>query len=204
MRYLLNIKKIFFIAFLIILLAFTLWLNQDSASNNSTISLNQTDETSDFFIKEAYAIEFDTNGDPIHILKTPYLEHYPKNNTSIFTKPEFTIYSEHRDQPPWFIFADEGRTEAGLDIVYLIHHVLIEQPNATGHITNTLKTEKLTVYTKKNIAETAEPVTIEQPGLEVHSIGMKVYFKEKRVELLNQARGVYDASQTNQSNSIKD
>jgi lipopolysaccharide export system protein LptC len=204
MRHLFNIKKMFFIAFLIILFALTLWLNQNSNPSDLTLSSNKASELSDFFIKDAYAIEFDLNGNPIHILKTPYLVHYPKNNTATFTKPEFIIYSEHHDKQPWFIYADEGQTEAGLDIVHLIHHVLIEQPNPTGRITNTLKTEKLTVYTKENIAETAEPVTIEQPGLEVHSIGMKVYFKDKRVELLNQARGVYDASQAQPSTSIKD
>lgn len=184
---------------LLILLSYAFWLNRNTFTT-PVMNTSSPDNVPDFFIKDINVLEFSPEGTPLHALKTPYLVHYPVGDTALLTKPYFIAYSEKADKQPWFISADKGKTEHGTNILHLIHHVLVEQTNAKSKPSLTLKTEQLTIYPKENFAQTEQPVTIEEPGIEVNSIGMKVYFKEKRVELLNHTAGVYDVSKATPDN----
>jgi LPS export ABC transporter protein LptC len=127
---------------------------------------------------------------------TPYLLHFPKNNTSIITTPHIVIYSPKEPlKKPWHITANEGRTTEGTNHITLEKNVLIHQPTGPQNSELSIKTEQLFIESKSNIAESPKLVTFTEPGITVTSLGMRAFLKEKRVLLLAQAKGVYDASQ---------
>lgn len=192
LRHHFDIKKSLFIGLLIIILSYTFWLVQETTGSNT--AKKKQDNKPDFFAKNVYATEYDQTGKLIHVLKTPYLLHYAYQDTSDLTTPDFTIYSSKDDKQPWHITSNTGKTIHGTDIVDLNGNVIIHQPAGPQNNDVLIRTEALTVYPKKDFAQTNQLVTIEEPGVNVTAIGMKVYFKEKRVELLQSARGTYDQS----------
>ncbi|MAZ39316.1 MAG: LPS export ABC transporter periplasmic protein LptC [Legionellales bacterium] len=197
LRQFFGLRKVFGIAALILLVAYTSWLVKETGiSKRTTIDVNKNHPN--FFAKNVHSKEFDSNGKLIHILNSPYLLHYPKKDSAVLTKPQFIIYSTKNDKAPWFVTANQGKTINGTDIIHLTGNVIIHEPQSKSNNNLTIKTEALTIYPKRNFAETNKSVSINEPGITVHSIGMKVYFKQKRVILLNQARGVYDEQKTTQ------
>jgi len=195
-------KKVLGICGLIILFAYSGWLAKETTTPSTKQPVQQNHP--DFFTKNLHAVEFSEQGKILHILKTPFLLHYPLKNSANLTTPHFIIYSDDtngNDKAPWHITSDKGHTKNGTDIITLIGHVVIHQPKSKNNNDITIKTSKMTVYSKENYAITHQPVTIEEPGIVVNAVGMKVYFKEKRVILLSQARGVYDEKEANNANS---
>ena len=59
-----------------------------------------------------------------------------------------------------------------------------------------MKTSQLYVFPDKQYAETDKPVTIEQPGSVINSVGLRAFMDTGKVELLSQARGTYEANET--------
>ena len=194
LRHHFDIKKSLFIGVLIIILSYTLWLVQETTG--SSTSKNKEDNRPDFFAKNVYATEYDKFGKLSHILQTPYLLHYTYQDTSDLTTPAFTIYSDKDAKQPWHITSKTGKAIHGTTIVDLKGNVIIHQPAGPSNNDVVIHTEALTVYPKQNFAQSNLLVTIDEPGINVSAIGMKVYFKEKRVELLQSARGVYDQSKS--------
>lgn len=189
-----DVKRVFYIAFLLLVLVYTGWLFKQTSSGISTAHTQNNHP--DFFVKNIYAVEFNPNGEIYHTLKTPYLLHYPFQDTSYLTTPELLLYSQDRSKQPWNISARKGIARQGTKVINLIDNVIIHEPAGVNNSNLTIRTSELTIYPATNLAQTDKPVTFIEPGIEVHSIGMNAYLKEKRVQLLNQAKGVYDANET--------
>jgi len=189
-----DIKKSIFIGILVVILSYTFWLVQETSDTNT--NAKKSDNRPDFFAKNVYATEYDQAGKLIHKLQTPYLIHYALDDMSDLISPAITIYSDKDAKQPWFITSKTGKAIHGTDIIDLIGNVVIHQPAGPANDDVIIHTEALTVYPKQNYAKTNKLVTIDEPGINVSAIGMKVYFKEKRVELLQSAKGVYDQSQS--------
>ena len=95
------------------------------------------------------------------------------------------------NQMPWDIQSERAIAVQGGDEITFIKNVIIHQSQGKNNQESTLRTEKIIYYPKIQKATTPLMGRFEQPGTVVSSKGMNVYLAEKRVELLNRARGRY-------------
>ena len=96
------------------------------------------------------------------------------------------------NQPPWEIHAREATALRGGQEITLKHQVVISQKQAAR--TSVLKTDEMTYFPQDQFATTPKEVLFLQAGSQVRSTGMNAYLAENRVQLLSNARGIYDSS----------
>ena len=169
--------------------AYTGWLLHNSLSKPA--KANTDTHSPDFIIKEVYVIETNDQGQIKNKFMSPKVVHYTLNNTYYYTQPHVIAYSDD-NKAPWDITAVHGQSINGTKKIILWDHVNIHENSGPSNQDSLLQTSWMVIFPALNYAETDKPVTFIQPDLTVHAIGMKLYFKEKKVILLHQAKGVYD------------
>ncbi len=188
-----SIGNILSIIGLCILVSYTTWLWRETTK--STIVPTADNQSPDYFAANITATETSPMGTLKDKFITPKAVHYATNDTTLYDRPHIISYSDD-GKSPWDITALHGKSINGTEKLILSDDVKIHEPPGLKNNDTWITTSWLVVYPKQNYAETDKPVTFIEPDLTVNSIGMRVYFKEKRIELLNQARGVYDESKT--------
>ncbi|NNM59899.1 MAG: LPS export ABC transporter periplasmic protein LptC [Legionellales bacterium] len=188
-----SVGNIFSIIGLCILVSYTGWLWRETTK--SSIVLTADNQYPDFFAINVTATETSIKGVLKDKFITPKAVHYATNDTTFYDNPHIISYPDD-GKSPWDITALHGKSINGTDKLILSDNVKIYEPAGPQNNDTWITTSWLVVYPKQNYAETDKPVTFIEPDLTVNSIGMRVYFKEKRIELLKQARGVYDETKT--------
>lgn len=134
--------------------------------------------------------QFDEKGSLVNLLKTPLLQHIPKDDVHLLQTPHIIIAQE--DQPNWEIQSQKAKSLEGGKRIIFMEQVIVHQNADKKTQESTLKTEEVTYFPKEKKASTNLLVTYEQPGNFIQSMGMNAFLDEKRVELLHQARGTYE------------
>lgn len=147
----------------------------------------------DSFLTNLSVKEFSKDGQLIHYLQTPLMQHHPKTNTNLLRKPHLII--TENNQAPWEIRAEKARAKKDHTIT-LIHHVMIEQKASESKASTLLKTEKMIYFPKEKRASTTQKVTIQQAKNHMQAVGMNAYLDDNKVELLSHVRGRYEPKQT--------
>ena len=144
----------------------------------------------DSFMSKASYIQTNDQGDTQVQVSAERIEHYSGENTSIFYKPNITIYPES-----WYITADQGVTKQGTEKIYLKNNVKAEQYQVAhpGKLITTLLTQALDITPAKKIIETKQPITLLQPGTVVKSTGLRVNIQRGTIEFLSKASAHFDA-----------
>lgn len=154
--------------------------------DNDTLST-----TPDAIITDLTFAQFDTNGHISHYLQTQTVQHIPKNDTHYLLAPHITI--SQNKQAPWQITANKATAiKTGQQIIFQ-NNVIIRQKKASAQET-LLTTEELTYFPQKQFATTAQSIRLSQAGTLVTSTGMNAYLADNRVQLLSNARAVYEAN----------
>lgn len=144
----------------------------------------------DMVITNLSVHRYDEKGRLINSLQTPEMQHIPANNTHLLKSPRIFIVQEN--QPAWEISSQQAQSIHGGQQITFTDKVIIHQDKSEHGQESTMKTEELTYFAKTKIASTDKTVRFEQPGSIVHSDGMKAYLNEKRIQLLNKARAIYE------------
>lgn len=190
-----SIKKTIAISCLALLTCYTGWLLYET---NRTTFVPPTDATHpDFIIKNVVYVDTNDLGHIKTRFMSPQVIHYPKQDTYYFLSPHVIAYSED-GKAPWDITALYGQSTDHNETLVLWKNVRLHELASAKNADTLITTSKLFIYPKLNYAHTDAPVTLIQPDLTVNSIGMNVYFKEKRVQLLKQAHEVYDETKKTQ------
>ncbi|WP_133128217.1 LPS export ABC transporter periplasmic protein LptC [Legionella nagasakiensis] len=146
--------------------------------------------TVDTTIHQLTVYQYDAHGKLVNYLQTPLLRHIPQDNKHWLKTPHIII--TQAKEPPWEIRSKQAISLHGGEKITFSKSVVIHQPKDGHTPESTLKTEEMIYFPKEKLAMTEKEVTYEQPGNIVQSTGMKAYLAEKRVQLLNRARGIYD------------
>ena len=146
-------------------------------------------KTSDITIQNLIVQQFDVQGQRIHFIETPLLQHKPLNNTHFLQTPHVIV--KQRNQPVWEINAKEATALNGGQQITFNKQVIIHQRNDSKTPETTLKTEELTYFPQNQFATTEKHIIVTQAENIIQSIGMQAYLAENRVKLLNNARGTY-------------
>lgn len=143
----------------------------------------------DAYMEDVVATIMNKSGKPTLKIETPRMIHFANNNTTDITKPHITVY---RDSPvPWYINSDYAKATNGIDQIILWSNVVMNHPSDTTNPLTTMKTHSLTIFPDKKIAQTPDAVTITQPDMTVHAVGMFANFQDGTVKLLSQTVGEY-------------
>jgi lipopolysaccharide export system protein LptC len=143
------------------------------------------------FGRDVRTVEMDARGRPARALESPYAVRFLDDKTTELDAPVLTVYSENG--PPWVVRAERGWASGDGERVLLQGKVRITRTGAPGIRPVRIDTANLTVHTKSDYAETAEPVTMISDDSRVDAVGAQAWLgKESRIKLLSKARGHYD------------
>jgi len=159
-------------------------------AQSTTQTVSASSPNIDTFMENVTAVVLDQQGNPRLKLVTPKMIHYPANDTTEMVAPEFDLY-RHSPQP-WHINAKHGKAQQGIEKIDLWDEVVIHHPADIQHPSTLIQTPALTIYPSQQTAETKEAITIQQPNLIVHAIGMKADLNTDTLQLLSQAKGEYE------------
>lgn len=134
-------------------------------------------------------VRMNPQGTRSYTLTAPRLVQLPGQEGTQVQQPAVDIF-EHGTQPVWLLRAETGWVSADNEIIQL-ETVTFTRPATSGKYPMTLTTSKLTLYPRKDFAETAAPVRMDSPDSQVTATGLKAYLDENRLELLAEVRGRY-------------
>jgi LPS export ABC transporter protein LptC len=161
------------------------------------LSTNKKDKQSakskDAYMLNAFYLRTNENGQQDLLLFSPMVTHYKLQDTSCFLDPKIFIY---RNDEEWRVTSKKARGVNGAGTFYLYEDVKVRQLATTKRQGTLLSTQSLTVFPKQNLVATNEFVTIEQPGLTIHSIGLRGDLNTGNLKLLSRTRGQYDPKET--------
>lgn len=144
----------------------------------------------DFFMDNPRIRQLNEQGQPVYDLTSDSAAHQVGRDTTELDEPRLRYYREG-EQSPWDMRARHGEVTANGEQVELSQNVIIEQ-QLEGQATRRLSTPQLSVFPKRDYAETDRSVRIEAGGVTT-ATGMKAYFNDGRIELLSNVRGEHEA-----------
>lgn len=108
---------------------------------------------------------------------------------AFFTKPQFLLITA--DHSPWTAISDRGKSYNNGEKVELMGSVhLIQSPTPSSPKTD-IRTASLTLFPKKNLADTLEPITVDRPGMKISGKGMNADLKKNIFTLKSETKGFY-------------
>lgn len=151
-------------------------------------ALNNQIDRPDAIMEDVLATIMNTLGTPTLQIKSPKMIHYAEKDMTQITHPHVTVF---RSSQPWYIDSDSAKASNGIEKIIFIDHVVIYHPADPASPATTMNTTSLTVFTDKQTAETADPVTVLQPDTKIQAVGMLASLNDGTVKLLSQAKGEY-------------
>jgi lipopolysaccharide export system protein LptC len=158
-------------------------LHEDNESPNTTSS------SADAFMQNVSAVFLDKEGKPSLKINTPEMIHYEKEDATLLTTPEITLY--RKSPNPWYITAQYGKATAGIENVTFWQNVVLHHAADDHNPATVIKTATLTFHPHQKTAETTDPIVMEQPNLIVKSVGMLADMKTGNIKLLSHTQGEY-------------
>ncbi len=167
-------------SFIIFAVAFaTDWFVEDSHPDPEAEDLTRNDP--DLYMLDATIRQYADNGVLDHELSAERFTHFPLTDLTTLTTPSLILFSD--DSIPWAITAKHGRllSESTFrdESVELWDNVLAIKQQADGRFIN-IQTESLTVYPKRDYAETDEKVYIDDNNARTTAAGMQANFDQGR------------------------
>ena len=151
----------------------------------------------DIYVENLRATSFGTDGKPLQLLSAARGEHFPDDDTTVFTKPDLVL--KDPKQPAFAVTADSAKISGDRNNVWFsgnVHAKRDADPAAAkgsrDASAQTLATESLHVLPRERRAETDKAVTIEDARGIIHAVGMKLDAEQKTVKFLSRLQGTIE------------
>lgn len=143
----------------------------------------------DAFMETVAATVLDKQGHPILKIETSQMRHYANQDKTDIVTPHVTIF---RHSPhPWYIDSKHAIATNGIAQIVFQDNVVIQHSQEDINPVTVIKTSSLTIFPNQQIAKTADTITLTQPNIVLHAIGMLANFTDGTVKLLSNATGEY-------------
>lgn len=140
----------------------------------------------DYYMEDFTTLTMEDDGRPKSKLHAVYMAHYPVDDTTELLKPTMEIYRAER--PPLNVTADKGWVTSGNDVILLRGGVRMWEDDAAGTRTLQVDTSEARILMNDEYAETDMPATIVSRRSTVTGTGMRAYFKDSRLLVLDHDR----------------
>lgn len=175
------------------LAALTYWLNAQIAPQVVRPDGSHRHDP-DIYVENVHAVSFGSDGKPLQLLSAARGEHFPDDDTTMFSKPDLVL--KDPKQPTFAVTADSARIAGDRSSVWFTGNVHATRDADTGAVKGsnesrplTLTTEYLHVLPQQKLAETDRAVTFEDGRGVVHAVGMKLDAENRSVKFLSQVQG---------------
>lgn len=139
---------------------------------------------------ERFAIaEISDRGATHYRLQAQQMDHYPDDGTTRLVKPDLLLYG--KDGATYTLNAVEGVATAQHEEIRLNGDVVIERPATATQEWMRIATRDVVVRHNESYAETKERVVMQDPLFMAQAVGMRLFVKQGRVQLLSGVRGSY-------------
>lgn len=185
-------KNFGFSLILILLACFTTGLIFPNSLPHEKLLKQQLDCQPNTFMCEVDYYQYDDQGDLHSHLVSPFIVHFPYQNSFHLSSPYYLIYTAQH--VPWSIHANYGKSYNGIKWIYLWGHVKIYKPSQATEVETTITTKNMTIFPRSSFAQTDQTVTIVRPDSLVKATGMTVDLKKGLIHLLSNSQGVYESN----------
>ena len=171
-----------FAIILVLLAAGSAWLLNKLSGRDSEIQI-QSEHYPDYYMENFITTTMEQDGTLKNKLHADYMAHYPDNDTTELDNPMLEV--SRSDGPPVRITADKGWVTEDNEVILLTGNVKLWQDADDGSRKLEIITTDVKVLPELEYAETDQPATLIGNRTTIKSTGVRAYFKENRVELLN-------------------
>lgn len=178
------------------LAALTYWLDAQITPPVTRPDGNRRHDA-DIYVENLRAVVFGADGKPLQLLSAVRGEHFPDDETTVFTKPDLVL--KDPQQPTFAVTADSAKIAGDRNSVWFTGNVRAKRdadPGAakgtSGASAMTLTTDYLHVLPHERRAETDKAVTIEEARGIIHAVGMKLDAEHKTVNFLSRLQGTIE------------
>ena len=164
--------------------AATAWLLQ--LLGEDTPAAGEVYHDPDYYMEDFTTLTLEDDGSPKSKLHAVYMAHYPTDDTTELLKPTMEIYRPER--PPLNVSADKGWVTSDNEVILLRGGVRMWEDDAAGERTLQVDTSEARILLNDEYAETDRPATIVSRKSTVTGTGMRAYFKDSRLVVLDHER----------------
>ena len=144
---------------------------------------------SDYVLHDFDLVSLDAEGRESFSVSAPYLERDPGGRSLSLRKPEFSF--PDRQEGRWLATSVKAWVaEKGVE-VRLVEQVRFTGPASPSGERTRLATEHLQVFPKRDLALSADPVTITRADSILQGTGLRADMKAHRIQLLSHVKGRY-------------
>jgi lipopolysaccharide export system protein LptC len=168
------------IGLLLLVAGLAVWLNnavQSTAPKNDGSKRHDPDAIVENFV----AKQFGVTGKIRYTLAAQKMVHYPDDDTSHLTAPRFEAFEQ--DAPPLTITADTAKLTQKGDEVFLYSNVLMVREATPTTSRMTLRTSYMHIVPDSGIAQTNQPVLMEDANATVQAASMLANNKLQTISL---------------------
>ena len=167
---------------LILLAAGSGWL-LNKLSGSGVSKQAQYAHNPDYYMENFITTTMEQDGSLKNKLYADYMAHYPDDDTTELDNPKLEVF--RNDGAPVMIIADKGWVTSDNKVILLTGNVTLWRDNKNGGKKMEIVTTDVKVLTEQEYAETDQPATLVSDRTTINATGVRAYFKENRVELLN-------------------
>ncbi|MCG8324589.1 MAG: LPS export ABC transporter periplasmic protein LptC [Thiotrichales bacterium] len=155
--------------------------------NDPNLFSSGTGHYPDYYMENFSTVTMEQDGSPKNRLYADYMAHYPDDDTIELRRPKLEIYKP--DKPPMIILAEKGWVTSDNQVILLAGKVDLWQNDRNGNRELEVNTADVRVLLDQDYAETDQHATIRRLNTIVNTDGVRAYFKQNRIELLDNVHG---------------
>lgn len=142
----------------------------------------------DFTMTGVDTLNMDLNGNPETRLTAAAMAHYEQRGETELTRPRLKLFRD--GEPPLYVAADQGWVASENEVILLQGNVRFWEPGADNEAVFEITTSKATIYPNRNMAETDQAATLTTPDSVTHSVGLRAWLGDDRIEMLHQVKTI--------------
>ncbi|MCB1776875.1 MAG: LPS export ABC transporter periplasmic protein LptC [Candidatus Competibacteraceae bacterium] len=127
-----------------------------------------------------------------YVVEAPQLAKLPDKLGTRMQRPVLDWYQQDGQTREWRLQAEQGWVAVDYETVRLEGAVTMTRLAASGKPPITVTTRDVLIRPSERYVETTEPAQAITPGGELHTVGVRAWLDQERLELLSQVRGTYD------------
>jgi lipopolysaccharide export system protein LptC len=184
-------QKCFLPAVAVLIAALSVWfLSRQAPVAPQPVGVTRS--APDSFMENFTTRVLDARGRLRYELRAVYMAHYAYDDRSEFNTPRFEAHRP--DGQRWSLAAESGTAQHGSRQILLHDEVLIQRwPQPAQGVDLEIRTRDVLVRPDDAYAETDHHLVATRGTSVLEANGMQAYFREDRVQLLSQVKGVYEA-----------
>ncbi len=165
------------------------WLSDDES-----LRFTRKEHKPDYYMENFHTLTMDQNGLAKNKLRAEYMAHYPDDDTTELIRPILELYRV--EKPPVIISAEKGWVTSNNEVILLTGAVNLRQEGVNGELELQVNTSDVRILMDQDYAETDKYSVITGKRTVINSVGMRAYFKQNRIELLNDVNGKIEPKKT--------